>query len=68
MKIRLNDAENPPLEFIVPEDAAEEIGKAGDVTFRGRSYRYSGVASGAITFMPSGPTVTLKEEWLSVRS
>lgn len=50
-------------EFKVPHDQDDGLGSAGEVVYRGRSYRFSGMAAGRLMFIPSDPTFELKEEW-----
>lgn len=61
--IRLASPDEEAIDFLIPEDQAQEIGSADEVTYKGRSYRFASVRGRRLTFCPSGPTVALKEEW-----
>jgi hypothetical protein len=64
-KVRLLDDQGKTAhDFEVPSELDREIGRAGDLTFRGRSYRYTALSRGRFVFEPSGNTFLLKEEWL----
>lgn len=64
MRLSLKDAEGNTLEIIVPTEDTTSVANAGEVVFRGISYRYSGIAGGKVLFEQAGPTVELREEWV----